>query len=44
MNDATFLLDESLTKLTEIRNIQNEMDNVAEWNSQTQVRTVMLKN
>ena len=37
MNDATFLLDESLTKLTDIHNIQNEMDNVAEWNKQTQV-------
>jgi hypothetical protein len=37
MNDATFLLDESLTKLTDIHNIQNEMDNVTEWNKQTQV-------
>ena len=37
MNDATFLLDESLTKLTDIRNIQNEMDNIEEWNKQTQV-------
>lgn len=37
MNDATFLLDESLTKLTEIRNIQNEMDNTAEWERKTQV-------
>ena len=30
MNDATFLLDESLTKLAEIHNIQNEMDNTEE--------------
>lgn len=37
MNDATYLLDESLTKLTEIRNIQNEMDNIDEWEKKTQV-------
>ncbi|RIA98699.1 ubiquitin elongating factor core-domain-containing protein [Glomus cerebriforme] len=36
MNDATYLLDESLTKLTELRNIQNEMDNTDEWNRKTQ--------
>ncbi|EXX53635.1 hypothetical protein RhiirA5_349834 [Rhizophagus irregularis] len=36
MNDATYLLDESLTKLTEIRNIQNEMDNIDEWEKKTQ--------
>ncbi|GBC03242.1 hypothetical protein RclHR1_05020019 [Rhizophagus clarus] len=36
MNDATFLLDESLTKLTEIRNIQSEMDNTTEWERKTQ--------
>jgi len=36
MNDATYLLDESLTKLTDIRNIQNEMENNAEWERKTQ--------
>ncbi|KAJ1970184.1 Ubiquitin conjugation factor E4 [Dispira parvispora] len=34
MNDTTYLLDESLTKLTEIRNLQQEMANVAEWSAQ----------
>ncbi|RKP37177.1 ubiquitin elongating factor core-domain-containing protein [Dimargaris cristalligena] len=34
MNDATYLLDESLTTLTEIRNIQNEMAQEAEWQAQ----------
>ena len=36
MNDATFLLDESLTKLAEIYNIQAEMDK-EEWRSKPQV-------
>ena len=31
MNDATFLLDESLSKLTEIHTIQKEMKNHEEW-------------
>ncbi|CAG8568426.1 6693_t:CDS:10 [Paraglomus occultum] len=35
MNDATFLLDESLTKLAEIYNIQTEMDK-EEWKSKPQ--------
>ncbi|KAJ1655624.1 Ubiquitin conjugation factor E4 [Dispira simplex] len=34
MNDTTYLLDESLTKLAEIRNLQQEMANVAEWSTQ----------
>ncbi|KAJ3116866.1 hypothetical protein HK098_006463 [Nowakowskiella sp. JEL0407] len=35
MNDTTYLLDESLAKLTEIRNIQNEMESPG-WNTATQ--------
>ncbi|KAJ1545606.1 hypothetical protein HK405_007809 [Cladochytrium tenue] len=31
MNDTTYLLDESLTKLAEIHKIQDEMANVEEW-------------
>ncbi|KAJ1549699.1 hypothetical protein HK096_011010 [Nowakowskiella sp. JEL0078] len=36
MNDTTYLLDESLSKLTEIRNIQNEMADETSWNSASQ--------
>lgn len=36
MNDATYLLDESLTKLTEIRNYQREMADTEAWNAQPQ--------
>ncbi|CAG8526533.1 3489_t:CDS:10 [Diversispora eburnea] len=35
MNDATYLLDESLSKLTDIHNIQNEMDNKEQWEKET---------
>ncbi|CAG8708529.1 9385_t:CDS:10, partial [Acaulospora morrowiae] len=35
MNDATYLLDESLTKLSEIHNIQIEMDDRETWDRQT---------
>ncbi|CAJ0762983.1 24042_t:CDS:10 [Entrophospora sp. SA101] len=38
MNDATFLLDESLKKLIEIHEIQIEMDNKEQWDSQPQNR------
>ncbi|CAG8442490.1 7451_t:CDS:10 [Scutellospora calospora] len=36
MNDVTYLLDESLRKLAEIHNIQNEMNNKEEWESKPQ--------
>ncbi|CAG8504078.1 13438_t:CDS:10, partial [Ambispora leptoticha] len=36
MNDATYLLDESLSKLAEIHSIQLEMKNTVEWESRTQ--------
>ncbi|CAG8448174.1 2139_t:CDS:10, partial [Ambispora gerdemannii] len=36
MNDATYLLDECLTKLAEIHNIQLEMRNTVEWESRSQ--------
>ncbi|KAI8804051.1 ubiquitin elongating factor core-domain-containing protein [Cladochytrium replicatum] len=36
MNDTTYLLDESLSKLTEIRNVQNEMADEATWNAMPQ--------
>ncbi|KAF9170198.1 hypothetical protein BGX20_009313 [Mortierella sp. AD010] len=35
MNDTTYLLDEGLTKLGEIRGIEVEMDNKAAWDAQT---------
>ncbi|KAF9927043.1 hypothetical protein FBU30_003541 [Linnemannia zychae] len=35
MNDTTYLLDEGLTKLTEIHNIETEMDDKAAWAAQT---------
>lgn len=37
MSDVTYLLDESLSKLSEIHQIQTEMDNQAEWEAQSQV-------
>ena len=37
MNDTTFLLDESLDCLKRIHEVQEEMDNVEEWNKQSQV-------
>lgn len=36
MNDTTFLLDESLDTLKNIRELQDLMDNAAEWNKLTQ--------
>ncbi|KAJ3088787.1 hypothetical protein HK102_007908 [Quaeritorhiza haematococci] len=36
MNDTTYLLDESLSKLTEIRNIENEMADAATYNAKPQ--------
>lgn len=35
INDVTYLLDESLSELTQIHNIQVEMDDKATWESQT---------
>ncbi|KAF9586088.1 hypothetical protein BGW38_009841 [Lunasporangiospora selenospora] len=35
MNDTTYLLDEGLSKLTEIHEIEVEMDDKARWESQT---------
>ena len=40
MNDTTFLLDESLDCLKRIHEVQEEMDNIEEWNKQSQVTTV----
>lgn len=36
LNDVTFLLDEMLTKLTEIKKIQQEQARVEEWQAMTQ--------
>jgi ubiquitin conjugation factor E4 B len=36
MNDATYLLDEALSKLTEIKHHQAEMSNRAEWEARDQ--------
>ncbi|KAI9297406.1 U-box-domain-containing protein [Neoconidiobolus thromboides FSU 785] len=36
MNDTTYLLDESISKLTEIHDIQTEMEDTITWNNQTQ--------
>lgn len=36
MNDATYLLDEALSKLTEIKTLQAEMANRAAWDAQEQ--------
>lgn len=35
MSDVTYLLDESLSKLSEIHQIQTEMDDQASWDAQT---------
>ena len=37
MNDTNYLLDESLTKLSEIHKIQDEMSDVNAWNALPQV-------
>ncbi|KAJ7644172.1 ubiquitin elongating factor core-domain-containing protein [Roridomyces roridus] len=36
INDVTYLMDESLGDLTQIHNIQQEMEDQATWNAQTQ--------
>ncbi|KAI8058379.1 ubiquitin elongating factor core-domain-containing protein [Syncephalis plumigaleata] len=36
MNDTTYLLDEALSKLSDIRNIQTEMANTTAWEQSTQ--------
>ncbi|KAJ3801572.1 ubiquitin conjugation factor E4 [Lentinula aff. detonsa] len=33
INDVTYLMDESLSELTQIHDIQTEMDNTEQWNS-----------
>jgi ubiquitin conjugation factor E4 B len=38
LNDVTFLLDEMLTKLAEIKRIQQEQSRVEEWQAMTQER------
>ena len=38
MSDVTYLLDESLSKLSEIHQIQTEMDDTTTWEAQPQVR------
>ena len=40
MNDTTYLLDESMVTLKSIRELQDLMDNVAEWNSLPRVSDV----
>ena len=37
MNDTTFLLDESLSALTRIHEVQTDMEDPAKWASQNQV-------
>jgi hypothetical protein len=37
MNDTTFLLDESMVTLKSIRELQELMDNAAEWNKLNRV-------
>lgn len=37
MSDVTYLMDESLSKLTEIHQIQLEMKDQAAWEAQTPV-------
>lgn len=38
MNDTTYLLDEGLAKLIDIKNIQSEMADTNTWNAKPQVR------
>lgn len=38
MSDVTYLMDESLSKLAEIHQIQTEMSIQAAWEAQTPVR------
>ena len=38
MNDTTFLLDESLSALTRIHEVQEDMADPAKWAAQDQVR------
>jgi ubiquitin conjugation factor E4 B len=40
MNDATYLLDEALSKLADIRNIQTEMADTTTWEQSTQVSDI----
>lgn len=42
MSDVTYLMDESLSKLTEIHQIQLEMKNHAAWEAQTPVSVIYL--
>src|ERR1700722_3904966 len=35
INDVTYLMDESLSELTQIHNIQTEMQDTAAWSAQT---------
>jgi ubiquitin conjugation factor E4 B len=37
MSDVTYLLDESLTKLSEIHQIQKDMEDTAAWEAQPPV-------
>ena len=37
MNDTTFLLDESLSALTRIHEVQEDMEDPAKWAAQSQV-------
>ena len=38
MNDTTFLLDESLSALTRIHEVQEDMEDPAKWAAQSQVQ------
>lgn len=40
MSDVTYLMDESLSKLSEIHQIQTEMKDKASWEAQTPVSEI----
>jgi ubiquitin conjugation factor E4 B len=42
MSDVTYLMDESLSKLSEIHQIQTEMSNQVAWQQQTPVSDILL--
>lgn len=42
MSDVTYLMDESLSKLTEIHQIQLEMKDQAAWEAQTPVSNTLI--
>ena len=42
MNDTTFLLDESLSALTRIHEVQEDMQDTAKWAAQNQVILIIV--